>query len=224
MIMEGTLHPLGTVLRLWYRITEISEVWEGRDVCLLSPRWLLSADIGWRASNNVGPDVSEPPPGPCLSRSWHSGKPGQWSWRSELCHPQDLKGRCGRGVLEWVDPSCEERAMEKGGLREWGWVSAHFPRVQTCTPVLSLFSDVWLFNPVDCSPPDSSVHGDSSGKNTGVGCDALLQGIFLTQVSNLCLLHLPALSAGFFTTSATWEAHPCVYRGPKKPDSNTKLL
>ena len=24
--------------------------------------------------------------------------------------------------------------------------------------------------PVDCCPPDSSVHGDSPGKNTGVGC------------------------------------------------------
>ena len=29
-----------------------------------------------------------------------------------------------------------------------------------------------------CSPPGSSVHGDSPGKNTGVGCHALLQGIF----------------------------------------------
>ena len=28
----------------------------------------------------------------------------------------------------------------------------------------------------------------SPGKNTGVGCHALLQGIFLTQESNLCLL------------------------------------
>ena len=28
----------------------------------------------------------------------------------------------------------------------------------------------------DCSPPGSSVHGDSPGKNTGVGCHALLQG------------------------------------------------
>ena len=28
---------------------------------------------------------------------------------------------------------------------------------------------------------------DSPGKNTGVGCHALLQGIFLTQGSNLCL-------------------------------------
>ena len=27
-----------------------------------------------------------------------------------------------------------------------------------------------LCNPMDCSPPDSSVHGDSPGKNTGVGC------------------------------------------------------
>ena len=31
---------------------------------------------------------------------------------------------------------------------------------------------------------------DSPDKNTGVGCHFLLQGIFLTQGSNLCLLHL----------------------------------
>ena len=45
---------------------------------------------------------------------------------------------------------------------------------------------------MDCSPPGSSVCGDSPGKNTGVGCRALLQEIFLTQGSNsplLCLLH-----------------------------------
>ena len=48
-----------------------------------------------------------------------------------------------------------------------------------------------LCDPVDCSPPGSSVHGESPGKNTGVGCHALL----LTQRSNLrhscreCLLH-----------------------------------
>ena len=40
-----------------------------------------------------------------------------------------------------------------------------------------------LCNPVDCSPPGSSVHGDSPGKNTGVGCHALLQGIFPNQGS-----------------------------------------
>ena len=37
---------------------------------------------------------------------------------------------------------------------------------------------------MDCSPPGSSVHGDSPGKNTGVGCHALLQGILPTQRSN----------------------------------------
>ena len=46
-------------------------------------------------------------------------------------------------------------------------------------------SRVWLFvTPIDCSLPGSSVHGDSPGKNTGVSCHALFQGIFPTQVSN----------------------------------------
>ena len=35
-----------------------------------------------------------------------------------------------------------------------------------------------------CSPPSSSVHGDSPGKNTGVGCHVLLQGSFPTQGLN----------------------------------------
>ena len=34
---------------------------------------------------------------------------------------------------------------------------------------------------MDSSPPDSSVHGDSLGKNTGVAYHALLQGISPTQ-------------------------------------------
>ena len=43
---------------------------------------------------------------------------------------------------------------------------------------------------MDCGPPGSSVHGDSPGKNTGVVCHSLLQGIFLTQGSNPRCLHL----------------------------------
>ena len=46
-----------------------------------------------------------------------------------------------------------------------------------------------LCDPVDCSPPGSSVHGDAPGKNTGVSCHALLQGIFPTQGSNSGLSH-----------------------------------
>ena len=47
-----------------------------------------------------------------------------------------------------------------------------------------------LCDPMDCSPPVCSVRGDSPAKNTGVGCHALLQGIFPAQGSNLHLLHL----------------------------------
>ena len=38
-----------------------------------------------------------------------------------------------------------------------------------------------LFDIVDCGLPGSSVHGISSGKNSGVGCHFLLQGILPTQ-------------------------------------------
>ena len=46
-----------------------------------------------------------------------------------------------------------------------------------------------LCDPVDCSQPGTSVHGDSLGKNTGVGCYALLQGISPAQGSNPGLPH-----------------------------------
>ena len=46
-----------------------------------------------------------------------------------------------------------------------------------------------LCDPMNCSLPGSSVHGDSPGKNIGVSCHALLQGVFPTQGSNPDLLH-----------------------------------
>ena len=46
-----------------------------------------------------------------------------------------------------------------------------------------------LCDPMDCSLLGSSVHRDSLGKNTGVGCHALLQGIFPTQGLNPGLVH-----------------------------------
>ena len=55
---------------------------------------------------------------------------------------------------------------------------------RTCMFSCSVMSD-------SCDPMDwSPVHGIFPGKNTGVGCHFLLQGIFLTQILNLCLLHL----------------------------------
>ena len=46
-----------------------------------------------------------------------------------------------------------------------------------------------LCSPMKYSPPGSSVHGDSPGKNIRMGCRARLQGIFPTQGSNPGLPH-----------------------------------
>ena len=44
-------------------------------------------------------------------------------------------------------------------------------------------------DPLDCSLPGSSVYGIFPGKNTGVGCHSLLQGLFPIQGLNPGLLH-----------------------------------
>ena len=76
------------------------------------------------------------------------------------------------------------------------------PKSTTC--LLSHFSYVQLCDPMDCSPSGSSVHGDAPGKNTGVDCpppgDLPHPGIKLVTPLS------PALTGGFFITSATWEA------------------
>ena len=59
--------------------------------------------------------------------------------------------------------------------------------IQWCVLVTQLCPT--LCDPLDCNQPSSSVHGDSPGKNPGVGCHALLQGIFSTQEKNLDSLH-----------------------------------
>ena len=68
--------------------------------------------------------------------------------------------------------------------------------VWVCVFVLNHFSHVQLCNHMDCSPPGSSVHGDSPHKNTGVGCHAPLQGIPWTQGSNLSFFYLLHWQAG----------------------------
>ena len=49
-------------------------------------------------------------------------------------------------------------------------------------------SSLTLCDPMDCSPPGSSIL-DSPGKNTGVRCHFLLQGIFPTHGLNPGLPH-----------------------------------
>ena len=85
-----------------------------------------------------------------------------------------MLGRLGNSG-SWL-PSCWHRPgrLPGGGDAEAGWcVGSHLQ----------------LFRANACSPPGFSVLGDSPGKNAGVGCHALLQGIFLIQGSNPSLLH-----------------------------------
>ena len=69
-----------------------------------------------------------------------------------------------------------------------------------------------LCNPMDCSPPGSFVHGDSPGENTGVGCCALLHGIFPTQGSKpgvpYCRQILYHLSHQGSPRKLEWVAYP----------------
>ena len=83
-----------------------------------------------------------------------------------------------------------------------------------------------LCDPKDCSPPGSSVHGDSTGKNTEVGCHALLQGVFPTQGSNPGHLHcgqiLHHLSHQGRPRILAWVAYP-FSRGTSRPRNQTRV-
>ena len=59
--------------------------------------------------------------------------------------------------------------------------------------VVQSLSCIGLFcDPMNYNPPGSLFPCELPGKNTGVNCHFLLQGIFSTQGSNLSLLHWQA--------------------------------
>ena len=89
------------------------------------------------------------------------------------------------GTGYWLSPShplLREPLQEGVSATPW----ARGPCAVLCLVAQSCLT---LCDLMDCSPPGSSVHGDSPGKNTGMDCHALLQGIFSTQGWNPGLLH-----------------------------------
>ena len=88
--------------------------------------------------------------------------------------------------------------------------------------VSSRSSCLTFCDPMDCSPPGSSVHGNSPGKKTAVGCHALLQGIFLTQGLNPGLPHCRQILYGLSHHKSPrileWVAYP-FSRGSSRPRS-----
>ena len=81
-----------------------------------------------------------------------------------------------------------------------------------CALCLVTQSCLTLCDSMDCSLPASSVHGDSPGMNMGMGCHALLKGIFPTQGSNPGLPHcrwiLHSLSHEQSPRVLEWVAYP----------------
>ena len=65
-------------------------------------------------------------------------------------------------------------------------------------------------DPIDYSPPGSSVHGDSPGNNTGLGCHALLQGSFSTQGSNSGLPHCRRI-----LYHLSHQGNPCIWNSSR---------
>ena len=71
--------------------------------------------------------------------------------------------------------------IEESDMTEWFSLSFSVSKWSLLCPILC--------NPMDSNQLSSSIHEDSLVKNTGVGCHALLQGIFPTQGLNLGLPH-----------------------------------
>ena len=74
-----------------------------------------------------------------------------------------------------------------------------------CVSELSHSVALTLCDPMDYSPPGSTLHGNSPGKIIGVGYHVLLQEIFLTQGSNQYLLNL-----------LNWQRDPFTIEQPGK--------
>ena len=70
--------------------------------------------------------------------------------------------------------------------------------LQSCPP---------LCDPVDCSLPGSSVHGILQARIWGSGLRCPPRGDLPDLRIEPASFTSPALAGGFFTTSATWEAH-----------------
>ena len=97
--------------------------------------------------------------------------------------------------------------------------------VGMCMPVcmLSRFSHVWLFVTPWTIDTRLLCPWDSPGKNIGVDCHALLQGIFLTQGSNLCLLCLLHQQVGSFPLVPPGKLQVGAPTGFLSPDLGLEL-
>ena len=100
----------------------------------------------------------------------------------------------------WIRESQGKSVFDNAALvwRGYLWNSITFNLNQRVWSLLNacILLCLPLCNPMDCSPPGSSVHGIFQAKTLGWAAIFLLLGIFPTQGSSTCLLHL-----------LHWQAH-----------------
>ena len=95
-------------------------------------------------------------------------------------------------------------------------IQAEMIKVRSISACVCVLSHVWLCDPMDCSPPGSSVHGIFQ-QEYWRGCHFLLQGIFLIKPES------PALVGGFFTTEPPGKSQSIftsLLKKKKKGSSN----
>ena len=89
-----------------------------------------------------------------------------------------------------------------GGLKFLSFTLRSF----SCLACVRVKSLQWCLTPCCTVAHQAALSLGFSRQEYGVGCHALLQGIFLTQRSNRCLLSLLQLPGWFLYHYAAWEA------------------
>ena len=108
-----------------------------------------------------------------------------------------------------LPPSSQlHRVLLPGGPRH-----AHRPSMDMCVCSCSAVSE--SLQPYGLQPARLLCLWKFQGKNTGVSCHFLLQGIFPTQGSNLCIFAFLELAGRFFTTwdDASMDTATHLYKG-----------
>ena len=112
------------------------------------------------------------------------GCSGSYMRMWELNHKECwvLKNRCFQIVVLESPLDCKEvKPVSPKGNQPWVFTER--------TDAEAEASILWPHDGKSWLISQTPLSRDSPGKNTGVDCHALLQGIFPTQGSNLCLLH-----------------------------------
>ena len=136
-------------------------------------------------------------------------------------------------LLSWLEYDCLINMMQMQRGQNCGYHSSLLPAPGDLychgynnSAVLSYSVMSHSSHPRDYSLPGFSVCGDSPGKNTGVGCHVLLQGIFPTQGLNPSLPHcmqiLYCLSYQGSPRMLEWVIYP-ISRGSSWSRNRTGL-